>query len=77
MFETFDDESAYAFIKTIKTNTLLQNRITKKVKLDRLRALGHIVYKKISDNFDETEFLELLLNEEKEKLFFDALSNRK
>ena len=73
MFESFDDESAHAFIESIKNNKRLQNRISNKVKLDRLRTLGEIVNRKISENFDEVEFLELLINKEKEKDFFDAL----
>ena len=73
MFESFDDESAHAFIEAIKNNKKLQERISNKVKLDRLRTLGEIVNRKISENFDEIEFLELLINKEKEKEFFEIL----
>ena len=44
------------------------------MKLDRLRILGEIVNRKISENFDEVEFLNLLLKEENEKSFFDTLN---
>ena len=74
MFESFDDESAHAFVDVIKKNKTLQRRIKNKVKLDRLRILGEIVNRKISENFDEVEFLNLLLKEENEKSFFDTLN---
>ena len=74
MFESFDDESAHAFVDVIKKNKTLQRRIKNKVKLDRLRILGEIVNRKISENFDELEFLNLLLKEENEKSFFDTLN---
>lgn len=74
MFESFDDESAHAFVDVIKKNKTLQRRIKNKVKLDRLRILGEIVNRKISENFDEIEFLNLLLKEENEKSFFDTLN---
>ena len=77
MFESFDDESAHAFIESIKNNTRLQDRISNKVKLDRLRTLGEIVNRKISENFDETEFLDLLLDEQNESAFFDLLKSNK
>ncbi len=77
MFESFDDESAHAFIESIKNNKRLQDRISNKVKLDRLRTLGEIVNRKISENFDETEFLDLLLDEQNESAFFEALKSNK
>ena len=73
MFEYFDDESAHAFVDTIKSNRLLQQRIQSNVKLRRLRTLGEIVYKRISEHFDEKEFLEMLLDEESEKKFFEII----
>lgn len=73
MFEYFDDESAHAFVDTIKSNRLLQQRIQSNVKLRRLRTLGEIVYKRISEHFDEKEFLEMLLDEESEKEFFEMI----
>lgn len=73
MFEYFDDESAHAFVDTIKSNNLLQQRIQSNVKLRRLRTLGEIVYKRISEHFDEKDFLEALLDEKREKEFFEML----
>lgn len=75
MFEKFDDESAHAFVETIKTNNVLQHRIRSAVKLKRLRTLGDIVYRRISENFDEKEFLEMLLDEKREKEFFAVLKS--
>ena len=77
MFEYFDDESAHAFVDTIKSNSLLQQRIQSNVKLRRLRTLGEIVYKRISEHFDEKEFLEALLDEKREKEFFEMLKREK
>lgn len=74
MFEKFDDESAHAFIETIKTNGELQTRIRSKVKLNRLRTLGEIINRRISENFDETDFLQALLDETREREFFGLLN---
>lgn len=73
MFEKFDDESAHAFVDVVKSNSLLQQRIQSNVKLRRLRTLGEIVYRRISENFDEKEFLENLLDESHEKDFFASI----
>jgi len=77
MFEKFDDESADAFIEAIITNLLLQSRIDNKVKLNRLRALGEIVNRRISENFYEFDFLQALLDEEREREFFGLLNKRR
>lgn len=76
MFEKFDDESAHAFVETIKTNSVLKDRIRNTVKLRRLRQLGEIVKKRISDNFTELDFLDMLINEKREKEFYNLLNNR-
>lgn len=76
MFEKFDDESAHAFVEVIKTNSTLKNRIHSTVKLRRLRRLGEIVKKRVSDNFSESDFIDMLLNEEREKEFYNYISNR-
>lgn len=70
MFNKFDDESAYEFIKVIKTNNIIKTRIGNNVKLNRLRTLGNIVEERVSDNFKDKEFLEILINPEREKEFF-------
>jgi hypothetical protein len=74
MFEKFDDESAHAFIEVIKANSKLQSRIENKVKLNRLRTLGEIVNRRISENFDEADFLQSLLDEKREREFFGLLN---
>lgn len=77
MFEKFDDESAHAFIDVIKSNSTLQSRIENKVKLNRLRTLGEIVNRRISENFDEADFIDALLDEKREREFFGLLTKRK
>ena len=42
-------------------------------KIKRLRTLALIVYEKISFSFEETGFIELLVNESKEEDFFEAI----
>lgn len=73
MFEKFDDESAHAFVDAVKSNTTLKSRIHSAVKLRRLRQLCEIVRRRVSDNFDESDFLDMLLNEEREKEFFKMI----
>ncbi len=77
MFEKFDDESAHAFIDSIRTNSELQSRITNKVKLNRLRTLGEIVNRRVSEHFDEADFLHALLDEKREREFFGLLNKRR
>lgn len=77
MFESFDDESSRAFIACIKSNSKLQQRILNDIKFDRLRTLGEIVYSRISENFEDRHFLEVLLNKNTKKEFFDLLYSGK
>jgi hypothetical protein len=75
MFEKFDDESARTFIDVIKTNNTLRSRIrSSNTKLRRLRSLGEIVKRRVSENFDEMGFLEILLDETREKDFMKTLN---
>lgn len=76
MFKKFDDESAFEFIKVIKNNSTIKGRITNHVKLNRLRTLGKIVEERVSENFKEKDFLEILINPEKEKEFFKNISQK-
>lgn len=76
MFESFDDESAHAFVDCIKNNSILKGRIRSQVKLRRLRNLGEIVNRRVSERFDEIEFLTTLLDETKEKEFFDLIEKK-
>lgn len=73
MFEKFDDESAQAFVTSIKSNKLLKNRIGSAVKLRRLRTLGDIIYQRISDEFDNANIIEALIDEHREKEFYDLI----
>jgi hypothetical protein len=75
MFEKFDDESAKAFVETLKTNQDLRRRINDDVKLARLRKLGEIVSRHISENFEEAEIVQTLIDKSKESDFF-ALINK-
>jgi uncharacterized protein with HEPN domain len=77
MFEKFDDESAHAFIEAIQTNQLLQSRIHNNAKLRRLRTLGEIVRQRASEKFEGKDFLEMLLDETKEKEFFGTLNKHR
>jgi len=73
MFALFDDNSATAFINTIKTSEKLKGRISTPTKLNRLRTLGNIVLEKTSSSFSENEFLKTLVDETKEKEFFKKI----
>lgn len=73
MLEKFDDESAYEFIQIIKTDSLLKSRIRSNSKLRRLRTLGEIIYKKISSSFTQKKIIEALIDEQREKEFFDLI----
>ena len=73
MFALFDDNSAMAFIETIKESKTLKSRIESPTKLNRLRTLANIILEKVSSTFSEIEFLELLVDETKEKEFFEKI----
>ena len=74
MFTYFDDESTKAFVDVLKTNKQVRSRLLSHPnKISRLRILGNIVIQRISDNFPDKEILELLIDEQKEKQFFDII----
>lgn len=73
MFEKFDDESAYEFIQVIKTDSELKSRIRSNSKLRRLRTLGEIIDKKISSSFTQRKVIETLIDEKREKEFFNLI----
>lgn len=73
MFEYFDNTSVDSFIETIKTNKVLQGRIKNTAQLNRLRTLGDILLNKPELNHDSKVFLELLVDKEKTKEFYDLL----
>lgn len=71
MFEKFDDTAADAFISSIKTNKKIKSRIKNPAKLRRLRSLANIVLERVSINYHNKELLESLVDETKEKQFFE------
>ena len=71
MFEKFDDTAADAFISSIKTNKKIKSRIKNPAKLRRLRSLANIVLERVSINYHNKELLESLVDESKEKQFFE------
>lgn len=76
MMQSFDDNAAAAFVAAIKKSKKLQGRITSPEKLTRLRSLGNIVMEKVSDQFTDAEFLELLVDDQCEEDFFNALKSK-
>lgn len=74
LFEKFDDQAAEAFIEAIVGNVELRNRIAHPAKILRLRTLGKIVHERVSDTFSQMDFLELLLDETREKEFIRAIA---
>ena len=73
MFKSFDDHAANYFVEGVKGNDLLKRRIEAPAKLRRLRILGNIVAEKISDTFQERQFVEALCDEQREEEFFALL----
>lgn len=71
MFEKFDDTAADAFISSIKINKKIKSRIKNPAKLRRLRSLANIVLERVSMNYYNKEILENLVDEAKEKEFFE------
>lgn len=70
MFEKFDDESADKFVEVIKNNKIIISRVQNDIKLNRLRILGRIVLNRISSRFRERNILEVLVDEEKNRIYF-------
>lgn len=75
MFGKCDDAAASEFVKVLKTSKILRDRIRNPIKLARVRALGNIVLERISDTFDERDFLEALADENGEDAFLEILKN--
>ena len=73
MFAKFDNSAAEAFVAAVKTSPILKRRIHKPVKLERLRSLGNIVLERIGDTFAERDFLECLVDDEREEQFNEML----
>lgn len=73
MFKTFDDHAANHFIEGIKNSDLLKRRIQVPAKMRRLRILSNIVLEKVSDGFQERQFIESLCDEANEENFFQLI----
>ncbi len=74
MFEKFDNKSAEAFVKTIKTNSKLKSRINNVAQLNRLITLGNILLNKPEITGDSKIFLELLVDENRTKDFYSEIN---
>ncbi|MFD1217212.1 hypothetical protein [Microbulbifer celer] len=73
MFKSFDDHAASYFVEGVKANELLKRRIEAPAKMRRLRILGNIVLEKISNTFQERQFIEALCDEQREAEFLALL----
>lgn len=76
MFEKFDNRSAEEFVNTIKTDSTLKSRIGNVGQLKRLRTLGDILLNKPEITGEIRTFLELLVDENKTKEFFQELNKK-
>lgn len=77
MIEKFDNKSAEAFVKTVKSNSELKSRIAHVGQLKRLRTLGDILLNKPEIKGDTKTFLELLVDESKTKEFYYSIDKLK
>jgi hypothetical protein len=77
MMEKFDDKAAAEFVKVIRTNKKLRERIQDTTKLARLRTLAKIVLGRVSAAFPERKLLKTLVNPERESQFRKLLSSRR
>jgi len=79
MVEQFDDKMAGIFVEFVKSSEALFRKIHDPSKLRRLRKLANIIAERISSAFPERDFLEILIDEEKEKgtLFAKEKKTRK
>ncbi len=76
MFAAFDDKSATSFVKGMRGNAILRNRIKDPAKMGRLRSLANIVYEKVSEKFSEIDILEALVDPKTEKKFISLLDRK-
>lgn len=77
MFSNFNEEATSEFIKVVKTNSILKNRLLFSVKLRRLRTLGDIISDKVTEQTEDALVLEYLVDETKEKEFFESINKMK
>lgn len=76
MVEQFDDKMAGIFVEFVKSSEALFRKIHDPSKLRRLRKLANIIAERISSAFPERDFLEILIDEEKEEELFKILRLR-
>lgn len=74
MFQAFDDRAAEAFIETVRSSAMLQDRIKYPAKLRRLRSLANIVMEHASETLPDRDFLETLIDESREEEFRKLLA---
>ncbi len=77
MVEAFDDRAASAFVDVVRTDNLLRGRLDRPAKLKRLRALGHVVVGRVSETFQDRDFLNKLVDEARESEFWAELGKKK
>lgn len=73
MFETFDGASIDAFIKAVRETQKLKNRISYRGQLDRLRSLADILLNKPNLRNDQSDFLELIVDEDRTSELYEEL----
>ena len=73
MFNVFDDAAAASFISCIRSDSLLRRRTEAPAKLARLRSLANIVADRVSVRFQDKEFIDLLVDEERTAEFYSQL----
>ena len=77
MFEDFDNYSAASFVEIVKKNKGLKSRIASHdTKLNRLRILAGILLEKPELKEEIVEYLELIVDPEREKEFYKSISLR-
>jgi hypothetical protein len=77
MFEAFDDRAAASFVEVVRTDTLLRGRLDRPPKLKRLRSLTHVVIGRVSESFQDRDFLQKLVDEPREAEFWAELGKKK
>ena len=73
MFNVFDDAAAASFVTCIRADIQLRRRIEAPAKLARLRFLANIVADRVSVRFQDKEFIDLLVDEERTADFLSQL----
>jgi hypothetical protein len=61
----------------VRTDTLLRGRLDRPPKLKRLRSLTHVVIGRVSESFQDRDFLQKLVDEPREAEFWAELGKKK